>query len=221
MTPTRSNLPRLVLVATASGALATLAAAQSPLLAAIPPLPTPWVPLDLRWFALPLAFALTQTARPLLPWPLDATAVTGLAVLAAVLTHAHQSALLAFIGTPWARPGTHVQLLPMLASLASILAGVFITLETAGARLAAILERRGLNPRDQQRGLMESRHVTAHTLTLAALGSATLLILLRLGGRGLAGTRLPYGEIAAIALVLLLGAAYLGLQRSLTRDDDA
>lgn len=124
--------PTSVLIAVFAGVFATLAAFQSPLLGGMGPLFIPYVPVDARLFALPMLFGLVQAFSRVFPWPVRGVVLLGLALAFTVISHAHRSAVLAFVGAPWALPGASVGLLGGVASLVSVLLGVFVALGMGG-----------------------------------------------------------------------------------------
>lgn len=201
-----------ILIAVLAGVFATLAALQSPLLGGMGPLFIPYVPVDARWFALPMLFGMVQAFARVFPWPVRGVALFGLAVSFAVISHAHRSAVLAFVGAPWALPGSSVGLLGGVASLVSLLLGVFVALGRGQERFVWEATRRGIG----EEGLVVLREagegLRRVSVLTGALAGGVFVLGLSIVGVVLAGARVPLGEVLALGVVLGVGAAYVGLQ---------
>lgn len=204
------RLERIGLAALA-GALATGAATQSPLLSNIAPIAPLGVPLDLRVLLLPLLFAGAQTLAPRLGWPAQGLTTLGLAILVAILNHAHASATLTFGNVPWAIPGTRVPLVAFALTLTSVLIGLFITLHAGHERFQQRSKRRGLDPESLQPAKRVAQHLTRVSLTIAALAATGLALTMRIVDQLAAGAKLPLAEGVALGILLAFGAILLGL----------
>lgn len=194
-----------------AGALATVALWRAPWWAGVPPLLyPPWIPVDLRLVLPTFGFLSTLYLTAYTRWPAPAAGVPGVAVLAATTAHLHASAALAFAGVPWAQPGARIDLVALAGSLGAILVALLVGLEIARDRLTADLADQGL-PEDERRIVTEHGGDLALTsVTIAGLGAAVLALALRIGDQFFGGQRLPVPEIFALALVLALGAVFLG-----------
>lgn len=199
-------------IAVLAGVFATLAALQSPLLGGMGPLFIPYVPVDARLFALPMLFGLVQAFARLFPWPVRGVALLGLAAAFAVLSHAHRSAVLAFVGAPWALPGTSVGLLGAVASLVSLLLGVFVALGKGQERFVWEAKRRGVG--EEELGVLREagERLQRVSVLTGALAGGVFVLGLSIVGVVLAGARVPLGEVLALGIVLGVGSAYVGLQ---------
>lgn len=202
---------RHVALAALAGALATVAATQSPILAALPPLVPPYVALDLRFMILPGAFALSEAVLGRQDGAAGGVATLVPATGAAVANHVHASATLAFAGTPWATSGVGANPLALAATGASVLVALAVTFETGRERFALEARARGVADEQIDRAREVAGRLTRSSLATAAAGLAVLGLGLRLADRLVAGTAIPLHEVAALALVLGLGAVYAGL----------
>lgn len=201
-----------IALALLAGVLATIAALRSPILGGVPPIVLPYVPIDLRLLLLPALFAGTEAMAPFLGWPGRAVATLGAAVFSGLLAHLHVSAALSFAGTPWAVSGTRIDLVGFGATLGSVLSALAITLETARGSVREEAIDRGI-PEDEL-GLVDELggHVMQAALTTSGLAIAVLAITVRIADTFLAGGSVPLAGLAALALVLALGAVLVGIQ---------
>lgn len=208
---------RSLVLAVLAGAFATVAALQSPLLGGVGPLFVPYVPLDARWWVLPLVFGTVQAFARLAPWPLRDVATLGLAVVFAVVSHMHKSALFFFVGAPWALPGSHVGVVGAVASLVSVLLGAFVTLWRGEERFVWEAKRRGL---EQGVGVVRQagKRLRRSAIVTGALAGGVFVLGLSIVGGLVAGASVPLGEVLGLVLVLGVGAVYVGLE-ALRRPD--
>lgn len=194
-----------------AGTAATLALLASAIVAALPPIFVPYVPLDLRWVALPVAFPLLQLVSEHVRWPAPATGTLAAGTTSIVLANLHASQVLTYLGVAWAQPGMHVDLLALAASLAVVGLGLWIAFDAAHERFREQMVTRGLAPADVEPISRWARSRARETIAVAGVAVAALALLVRLSGRVVGGTSVPLPGLAAIGLVLALGALMLGL----------
>lgn len=194
-----------------AGTAATLALIASPLFASLGPILVPYVPIDVRWVVLPAAFALLQLVSEHVRWPAPATGTLAAGATSAVLANLHASQVLTFLGVGWAQPGMQVDLLALAASLAALGLGLWIAFDAARERFNRQIVDRGLAPADVEPTSRWARSRARETIAVAGVAVAVLALVVRLSGGLVGATSMPLPGLAAIGLVLALGALMLGL----------
>lgn len=207
-------------LAFASGVAATLALLTSPLGQAVGPIEVPPWPIDLRLLLLPSVFTFAHVSLGRARWPTPALVLPGLALLVAGACHVQASAIVDFLTAfQGSSPGERIDLVPVLASGASLVLALAAAMDRGAARMSVLARKAGAT----EESLVHLRTAAAmqggRTLGFTAAALVALTLIARLGDAALGGQRAPFPELlgAAVAVgvaVLLFPGVASDLRRA-------
>lgn len=196
-------------LAFASGAAATVAFLTSPLGQGLGPIEAPTIPIDLRLVLLPSIFVFLHVTLGGARWPLPALILPGLALLVAAMNHFQASALIDFLtALRGAEEGERIDLLPVLASGASLLIALAASMDRAQTKMGRLARKAGA-PGEAIAELRAAGQVqAARTLGFTGAAFVALAFIARVGDAAFGGQRAPLPELLG-ALVAVGVAALL------------
>lgn len=194
---------RAATLAAASGAAATAALLLSPVGQGIPPIELPPWPIDLRLVLLPSIFTVAHVTLARVRWPIPALVLPALALLVASIAHFQASALVDFLTAfQGSEAGERIDLLPTLATGASLLLALAASLDRARDKMASLARRAGA-PEHSIAHLRAAATAQANqTLGFAGAAFVAFALVARVGDAAFGGAQAPLPELVGAAVAV-------------------